>query len=172
MGLDGTRSSRYASTMATRRLPRPVYLAIGYLLTSRPFTVWHRWTYRRSAGRGILARALGMDMLLVTVRGRRSGAWRTVPLGAVRHGDDWIVVGSNAGKPREPDWAHNLRATTETVTVEHRGRVAAFRVHEAGPDEAETLWPIVIDGYPGYDVYRRRTARPIALFVLEPVAVD
>ena len=63
MPRDGTRSARYASSMATP-LPRPVYLAIGYVLTSRAFTRWHRWVYRRTGGRGVLARALGMDMIL------------------------------------------------------------------------------------------------------------
>lgn len=169
MSGDGTRSSRYASRVATRRLPRPIYLAIGLILTSRPFTVWHRWTYRRAGGRGALSRALGMDMLLVTARGRRSGQLRTVPLGAIRHGASWIVVGSNAGKPREPDWAHNLRADG-SVEVEYLGSCAPYRAHVAAGDEAAALWPIVIEAYPGYGVYRGRTARPIDLFVLEPVA--
>jgi deazaflavin-dependent oxidoreductase (nitroreductase family) len=155
--------------MATRRLPRPVYLAIGLILTSRPFTIWHRWTYRRAAGRGILARALGMDMILVTARGRRSGEPRTVPLGAVRHAGTWVLIGSNAGKPREPAWVQNLRADG-AVTVEHRGVRARHVAHEAGPDEAATLWPVVVAGYPGYGVYRDRTSRPVALFVLEPIA--
>jgi deazaflavin-dependent oxidoreductase (nitroreductase family) len=151
------------------RLGRPVYLAIGAILTSRPFTRWHRWIYRRTGGRGPLSRALGTDMLLVTTRGRRSGELRTVPLGAIRHGDAWIAVGSNSGKDREPAWAHNLRADG-AVQVEHRSERRPYHAHEADPEEAARLWPIVIDAYPGYGVYRERTDRPIALFVLEPVA--
>jgi deazaflavin-dependent oxidoreductase (nitroreductase family) len=150
-------------------LGRPVYLAIGAILTSRPFTRWHRWIYRRTGGRGPLSRALGTDMLLVTATGRRSGEPRTVPLGAIRHGASWIVVGSNAGKDREPAWAHNLRADG-AVQVEHRGERRPFRAHEADPAEAARLWPVVVAAYPGYGVYRERTDRPIALFVLEPVA--
>jgi F420H(2)-dependent quinone reductase len=149
-------------------LPRPVYLAIGYVLTSRPFTRWHRWIYRRTGGRGVLARALGMDMLLVTARGRRSGTARTVPLGAIRHGDAWIVIGSNSGKAAEPAWVANLRADG-SVQVEHRGVRRPYVAHEAGPAEAAALWPIVIASYPGYGIYRDRTSRPVALFVLDPV---
>jgi deazaflavin-dependent oxidoreductase (nitroreductase family) len=124
--------------------------------------------YRRTGGRGVLSRALGTDVLLVTTRGRRSGEPRTVPLGAIRDGDAWVVVGSNSGKDREPAWAHNLRADGD-VEVEHRNRRRPYRAHEADPDEATRLWPRVIDAYPGYSVYRERTDRPIALFVLEPV---
>jgi F420H(2)-dependent quinone reductase len=149
-------------------LPRPVYLAIGYVLTSRPFTRWHRWTYRRVGGRGVLARALGMDMILVTARGRRSGEPRTVPLGAIRHGATWVVIGSNSGKAAEPAWAANLRADG-AVTVEHRHERRPYHAHEAGPAEAADLWPIVIAAYPGYGIYRDRTDRAVPLFVLEPV---
>jgi deazaflavin-dependent oxidoreductase (nitroreductase family) len=155
------------------RLGRPVYLAIGEILTSRPFTRWHRWVYRWTGGRGVLSRGLGTDMLLVTARGRRTGEPRTVPLGAIRDGDAWVVVGSNAGKDREPAWAHNLRADGD-VQVAHRDVHRPYHAHEADADEAARLWPKVIDAYPGYGVYRERTDRPIALFVLVPVdlAVD
>jgi len=151
-----------------RNLPRSAYLAIGAVLTSRAFTRWHRWAYRRAGGRGVLARALGMDMILVTARGHRSGARRTVPLGAIRHGDGWIVVGSNSGKRHEPAWAANLRADG-AVEVEHGTIRRPFLAREAYADEAATLWPIVIDAYPGYGIYRGRTERIVPLFVLVPV---
>lgn len=152
--------------MATR-LPRPVYLAIGYLLTSRPFTRWHRWTFRRTGGSGVLGHALGVDMILVTTRGRRTGEARTVPLGAIRRGDAWVVIGSNSGKAAGPAWAHNLRSDP-AVTVQERATSRPFTAHEATEAEAATLWPIVTAAYPGYAIYRDRTDRPIALFVLEP----
>jgi deazaflavin-dependent oxidoreductase (nitroreductase family) len=150
------------------RLGRPVYLAIGAVLTSRPFTRWHRWIYRRTGGRGPISRGLGTEILLVTTRGRRTGEPRTVPLGAIRDGRSWVVVGSNAGKDREPAWAHNLRADGD-IQVEHRNQRQPHRAHEAEPAEAARLWPVVVAAYPGYGVYRERTDRPIALFVLEPL---
>jgi deazaflavin-dependent oxidoreductase (nitroreductase family) len=152
--------------MATR-LSRPAYLAIGLFLTSPPVSATHRWLYRHAGGRGPLSRALGMDMILVTARGRRSGQPRTVPLGAVRHGDAWVVIASNSGKPHEPDWAGNLRADG-SVEVDHHGHLRPYRAHEAVGDEASRLWPIVVAAYPGYAVYRERTSRPVSLFVLEP----
>ena len=109
-----------------------------------------------------------MDMILVGMRGRRTGELRVVPLGAVREGERWILIASNAGKVRMPAWAHNLRADG-AVTVEHRGSTAPFRAHEATGEEFERLWPVVTAAYPGYQVYRDRTDRAIPLFVLEPV---
>lgn len=152
---------------ATRALPRLVYLAIGLVLTHPLFHPVHRRLYRWTGGRGLLSRALGMDMILVTMRGRRSGAVRVVPLGAVRDGDLWILIGSNAGKTRTPAWVHNLRADP-AILVEHGSGEGPFRAREARGDEYERLWSTVTAAYPGYHVYRDRTDRPIALFVLEP----
>jgi deazaflavin-dependent oxidoreductase (nitroreductase family) len=148
-----------------RRLPRPVYLAIGEVLVSRPVTTFNRWLLRRTGGRAG-AGALGLDVILVTTRGRRTGAPRTVPLGAVRDGDSWIVVGSNAGHDRTPAWALNMR-DEPAVTVEIGGAASPYRAHEALGDEAARLWPIVTDAYPGYADYQTRTDRAIPLFVLE-----
>jgi deazaflavin-dependent oxidoreductase (nitroreductase family) len=148
-------------------LPRRVYLAIGLVLTHPWFHPLHRRLYRWTGGRGPVGRALGIDMILVRMRGRRSGEVRVVPLGAVPAGETWILIASNAGKDRMPAWVHNLRAEA-AVSVEHGGVVAAFLAREATGDEAARLWQVVTAAYPGYQVYRERTDRPIPLFVLEP----
>jgi deazaflavin-dependent oxidoreductase (nitroreductase family) len=148
-------------------LPRRVYLAIGEVLTHPRFHPIHRRLYRWGGGRGPLGRALGMDMILVTTTGRKSGVARTVPLGAVRAGRDWILIASNAGKDRMPAWVHNLRADP-VARVEHGGAVAPYVAHEAVGGEWTRLWAVVTAAYPGYDVYRARTDRAIPLFVLEP----
>ena len=152
-------------------LPRRVYLAIGEVLTHPWFHPVHRRLYRWSGGRAPTSRALGVDMILVTARGRRSGALRTVPLAAVRHRDAWVVVGSNAGKERMPGWVHNLRHEP-AVQVEHRSATARFRAREVADPEREGLWKLVIAAYPGFGVYWRRTTRPLPVFVLEPTADD
>jgi F420H(2)-dependent quinone reductase len=156
---------RYARAMA-RRLPRAVYVAIGEILVTRPVTRYNRWLLRRTRGR-LGGAALGLEVILVTTRGRRSGLPRTVPLGAIREGQRWVVVGSNAGHDQMPAWALNLRADP-SITVEHRGVAAPHQAHEARDAEAARLWPIVIEAYPGYADYQARTDRAIPLFVLEP----
>lgn len=150
-------------------LPRRVYLAIGLVLTHPRFHPIHRRLYAWTGGRGPVGHALGMDMLLVETRGRRSRQPRVIPLGAVRDGATWIVIASNAGKDRMPAWVHNLRADP-AVIVEHDGRRAPHAARETtAADDYDRLWAIVTAAYPGYDVYRARTARRIPLFVLEPI---
>ena len=140
---------------------------MGEIVVNHRFTRFHRWLIRRTGGRVPGAGVLGLEIIMITTRGRRTGAPRTVPLGAIRDGGAWLVVASNAGHDEMPAWALNTRVDP-TVTVEHRGGATPYRAHEALGDELARLWPMVIDAYPGYADYQRRTRRTIPLFVLEP----
>jgi len=109
----------------------------------------------------------GFPLCYLTVRGRRSGEARTVPLLHVADGERVVVIASNWGRARHPDWAHNLDAADEaTVTVAGKSRV--LRPRRAQPDEHERYWSQALDVWPGYDGYRRRAGRELRVFVLEP----
>jgi deazaflavin-dependent oxidoreductase (nitroreductase family) len=60
-------------------------------------------------------------LVLLTTTGRRSGKPRTVPMMYHRDGDRLLVVASNIGAPRHPDWYLNL-AEDSRVKVEVDGR--------------------------------------------------
>ncbi|MGK3208299.1 nitroreductase/quinone reductase family protein [Amycolatopsis sp. MEPSY49] len=60
-------------------------------------------------------------LVLLTTTGRRSGEPRTVPMMYHRDGDRLLVVASNIGAPRHPDWYLNL-AEDSRVKVEVDGR--------------------------------------------------
>ena len=152
-------------------ISRTKYLAIGAILTHPRFHPIHRRLYDLTGGRGPIGRALGVDMVVVTMRGRRSGRDRRVPLAAVRDGAAWIVVGSNGGKATAPDWARNLR-THPDVLVQHRTAKTAHRARETSGEEARRQWALVVAAYPGFALYRDRTDRPIPLFALEPVTSE
>ncbi len=160
-----TRTTATLSGVAV--LPRRVYLAIGLVLTHPRFHPIHRRLYGWTGGRGPVGRALGMDMRLVETRGRQTGEPRVVPLGAVAQDGGWILIGSNSGKEQMPAWVHDLRADA-SVVVDHAGRRRPFTAREVEGDEYDRLWGVVTRAYPGYDVYRERTARRIPLFVLDP----
>ena len=93
----------------------------------------HPRIYRWSGGR-LLGRMVGMEVLLLTTRGRRTGLERSTCLTSFRDGDAWVVVGSFLGEPRHPAWVHNLRAQPEAEVqcgAERRSVVA----REAGGEE-------------------------------------
>src|SRR5438128_12463725 len=70
--------------------------------------------YRLTRGR-LLGRVGRAPVLLLTTTGRRSGQPRTAPVVYLADGDRLAVIGSNAGNPRPPAWALNLRAHPDAV---------------------------------------------------------
>lgn len=47
-------------------------------------------------------------LLLLTTTGRRTGQQRTTPLRFDQDGEDLLVIASNVGAPKHPDWYLNL----------------------------------------------------------------
>jgi deazaflavin-dependent oxidoreductase (nitroreductase family) len=66
--------------------------------------------YENSGGtKGTTLRDTGLPVVLVTHWGNKTGAIRKTPLMRVKDGDNYILVGSQGGAPKDPAWAHNLR---------------------------------------------------------------
>lgn len=86
-------------------------------------------------------------LLLLTTTGRRTGSERTTPMMFHRDADRLLVIASNAGAPRDPDWYRNLVADP-AVTVEigdRRHRAHAVTVEGA---DREALWAGLVASYP------------------------
>jgi F420H(2)-dependent quinone reductase len=132
-----------------------------------------RWTgklnvpvYRLSGGR-LWGRVNKAPVLLLTTTGRKSGQQRTAPVVYLADGENLVVIGSNAGHSRAPAWSLNLKANPEAeVEVGRKRRSVRARIAEG--DERADLWRKHNEQYSGFDEYEARTARDIALFVLEP----
>jgi deazaflavin-dependent oxidoreductase (nitroreductase family) len=154
-----------------RRLPDLMYRAIGVVGTSRLVTRLHPQAYRLTGGRGPIGRTFGVQNVIVTLTGRRTGRSRDVPLFAVADGDRYVVIGSNGGGDREPAWVGNLRADPR-ATLRVGRRVSRVHAHEATGDERERLWGLAAAVYPGYDLYRAMTRRQIPVIVLAQVGPD
>ena len=124
----------------------------------------HRAVYRATGGKlgGNLA---GRHMLLLTTRGRRSGELRTTPLSYMADGDDYVVVASNNGGPKDPAWWLNLTADP-SAEVQVGSQVFTMRAHRAEGEERERLWPLLVDYNPPYATYAKRTERAIPVVVL------
>ena len=124
---------------------------------------------RRFKGRRRTAASFGtgLPVCYLTTRGRRSGESRTSPLLYLADGDAAIVAESNWGQRTRPAWALNLDASpVAELEIHGEGRPVAAR--RATPQEEARYWPELLEIWPGWDGYRRRAGRPIALYVLEP----
>lgn len=153
-------------------LPTIAYRLIGRFSVSRIDQLLHLFLYRRAAGRGILGRFLGNEMLLLTTTGRRTGRRRTVALFAFPIADppgSWAVVGSRGGSQMIPAWYRNLSEDPNVeVEVEVHGRSQAALPREVFDAEYEAIFERAARAYPGYRIYRAEAAHHIPIVVLEP----
>ena len=79
--------------------------------------------------RGRLSTGLGQPVVLLHVRGAKSGAERTVPLLATKQDDLVVLIASKAGAVKHPAWFHNVKANPD-VEVTLRGRARADARHD------------------------------------------
>jgi deazaflavin-dependent oxidoreductase (nitroreductase family) len=106
--------------------------------------------------------------LLLDHVGRKSGTAYTTPLLYLEDGPNLVIVASQGGLPKNPQWFHNLVASPET-TVELRGeRSRAVRARVATPEERAALWPRLVDLYADFESYQAWTDREIPVVVLDP----
>ena len=123
--------------------------------------------HRRIYGRFGLGTKIGsLRVLLLTTTGRRSGKARTVALSFVDAAEGPVVIGSYAGEPRDPAWAHNLRVQPE-VTVQIGRDLWHGRSRELQGAERDSAARLFEAADPAYRVYQHRTSRRLPVFVLE-----
>ena len=125
------------------------------------------WLLRATRGR--VDHTLGqIPVVLVTVRGARSGLERTVPLLYFSDGDDVILIASSYGRPKFPAWYYNLKANPRCSTA-FRGQRHEMEAYEAEGEERQRLWELDVSVYPPRNHYAQRAGnRRIPVMVLEP----
>jgi F420H(2)-dependent quinone reductase len=129
-------------------------------------TVLHRSLYRLTGGR-VGSKIQGVPVMLLTTTGRKTGTQRTVPLSYFEDDDAYVVIGSKGGAPEHPAWYLNLEAHPE-VEVQIGNERRRMRARRANAEEAERLWPTILERAPTYGKYRAKTRREIPLVLLEP----
>lgn len=129
-------------------------------------TASHVAAYRMTNG-FVGHRIFGTEAVLLTTTGRRSGQERVTPLTITPDGDRIILIASNGGARRHPDWYLNLQA--KPVVEVQRGPVrSTMRAGTASAGERAELWAKAVRTYRGYEDYQRRAPREIPVVVLEP----
>ena len=126
--------------------------------------------YEGSGGTdGLTLRDTGLPVIIVTHRGRKTGATRKTPLMRAVDGSSYILVASQGGAPNHPNWYHNLKAEPN-VEIRDETEVFSMRVREVvDPAERQRLWEIAVQAYPPYQEYQERTNRVIPVFVAEAI---
>jgi deazaflavin-dependent oxidoreductase (nitroreductase family) len=110
---------------------------------------------------------LGLNGLILTTVGARSGAERTSPVGWWPGPDgSWLIVAAAGGGARNPAWYHNIAAHPYKVKIELGGDrigVTAEQLHGAERTEA---WEQIATATPRFTQYQRKTDRELPVIRL------
>ncbi len=109
----------------------------------------------------------GATCVILTTKGRLTGAIRRSPIVRVCDGDRYLAIASMGGAPKHPMWYLNLQADPE-VTIQDKGEVHHLIARTATAAEKEELWPIAVAEWSDYENYQKRTEREIPLVICEP----
>ena len=128
----------------------------------------HRQLLQSPLGPLVSTTPFGRFLILHTT-GRRSGQDRTTPLSYTKDGDAYIVIASDGGSPRDPDWYLNLQHDP-AAEVEIGGRRSPVQAEVVTGDERDRLWRQAVGSYSGYAAYQARTDRQIPVVRLSSTA--
>jgi len=127
--------------------------------------------YERSGGREAnTLRETGLPVIIVTMRGNKSGNVRKIALMRVEHGGEYALVASMGGAPQHPVWYHNLKANPDEVTIQDGPAPFAATVREVTGEERAAWWDRAVAAFPPYAEYQQKTDRQIPVLVASPRA--
>jgi deazaflavin-dependent oxidoreductase (nitroreductase family) len=108
----------------------------------------------------------GTTTLILFTKGRKSGQERSHALIFREYGDDYLVVASKGGADDPPAWFLNLEADPN-VEVQIKGERFRATARVAGKEEKPEMWAKMVEVWPDYDQYQKKTSRDIPVVVLQ-----
>ena len=128
---------------------------------------WVHILIYRTTGGAIGNSVASIPVLLLTTAGRKTGKRRIVPLGYMEEGENYVLIGSNGGQDRHPDWIFNLRSDPRaTIQVKKARLVVEAQI--ADSEETTRLWAELTQRAPIYLRYRGQTEREIPTLFMRP----
>lgn len=108
-------------------------------------------------------------LVLLTTVGARTGRRHTAPMMFHPDGDRTVVIASNRGAPRHPDWYLNLVADPHVVVEIGDDVYDAVATTLTGADR-DRVWADIVAADPFFTDHQAATTRQIPLVVLNRVA--
>jgi deazaflavin-dependent oxidoreductase (nitroreductase family) len=111
-------------------------------------------------------RDTGLPIVVVTMRGNKSGNVRKIALMRVEHKGEYALIGSKGGAPKHPVWYYNLKANPNEVLLQDGAEPFEVTVRELEPGaERDEWWERSVKAFPNYAEYQKRTERLIPVFI-------
>jgi len=108
----------------------------------------------------------GTPIVLVTMKGAKSGRELCAPLAYSTDGDDLVIIASMGGAPNNPNWYHNLKANPDIVIEVGTERYEGTAVLTEGA-ERDRLYAAQAAELPVFNKYAEKAApRVIPVFRL------
>ena len=111
-------------------------------------------------------RDTGIPVIIVTMRGHKSGNVRKIALMRVEHEGRYALVASKGGAPSNPGWYHNLVADPE-ILVQDGPEPFATTARIVTGDERAQWWERAVAVFAPYADYQAKTDREIPVFVTD-----
>lgn len=109
----------------------------------------------------------GTDCLILRVKGRKTGQLRKFALIYGRDGDDYVLVASKGGYPKNPGWYENLVANPD-CEIQVWDKVIPVTARTGSADDKKRVWPAMVQVWPDYDNYQAGSPRDIPVVLLRP----
>jgi F420H(2)-dependent quinone reductase len=110
-------------------------------------------------------RNTGIPIVVITMRGSKSGAVRKIALMRVEHDGEYAFVASYGGAPKHPAWYHNMVAAPDELWLQDGPEPFPVSVREVDGDERQTWWDRSVAVFPNYAEYQTKTERQIPVLV-------
>ena len=109
----------------------------------------------------------GVHTLLLTTRGRKTGKLHRTALIYAQDGKNFLIVASNGGAPKHPNWYQNLVLDPKVEIQAGEDKYTA-NARTASKEEKPRLWKIMAEIFPNYLDYQAKTTREIPVVIIEP----
>jgi deazaflavin-dependent oxidoreductase (nitroreductase family) len=112
-------------------------------------------------------KTMGMNTLVLTTVGRKTGIERTTPVGWFDGGENqWLIVASAGGAPKNPAWYYNIAANPDKLQIEVGGRKLAVTAEQLHGAERSEAWKKIIAIAPRFAIYQEKTDRKLPVIRL------
>jgi deazaflavin-dependent oxidoreductase (nitroreductase family) len=133
---------------------------------SGSFFLWiNNFMARRLSRKG--GRMMGMNALVLTTIGAKSGAERVNPVGWFPGKEgSWLIVASAGGAAGNPGWYYNIAAHPDKVQVEVDGRKIPVSAEQLHGEERGEAWQQITTSAPRFAGYQQKTDRELPVIRL------
>ena len=109
-------------------------------------------------------RDTGIPIIIVTMRGHKSGAVRKIALMRVEHEGEYALVAYKGGAPEHPGWYHNITADNE-VMIQDGPEPFMTNARLVTGEERAAWWERSVAVFAPYAEYQEKTDREIPVFI-------